>query len=108
LVEITRFGKFFGAQDETFIGLSGVGDLFLTASSELSRNYRVGLGLAQGKSKSEILSEIGEVAEGVFTAEAIVNIAKTHQIYTPIANEVFAILNGKNVKISLSDLLKKK
>ena len=108
LVEITRFGKFFGAQDETFIGLSGVGDLFLTASSELSRNYRVGLGLAQGKSKSEILSELGEVAEGVFTAEAIVNIAKTHQIYTPIANEVFAILNGKNVKISLSDLLRKK
>ena len=68
----------------------------------------MGLGLAQGKSKSEILSELGEVAEGVFTAEAIVNIAKTNQIYTPIANEVFAILNGKNVKISLSDLLKKK
>lgn len=107
LVEINRFGKFFGAKDETFIGLSGVGDLFLTASSVLSRNYRVGLGLASGKSLEQILSELGEVAEGVYTAMAIVEIAKKHQIYTPIANEVFAILGGKNVALSLKDLLKK-
>ena len=107
LVEINRFGKFFGAKDETFIGLSGVGDLFLTASSVLSRNYRVGLGLASGKSLEQILGELGEVAEGVYTAKAIVEIAKKHQIYTPIANEVFAILGGKNVALSLKDLLKK-
>ena len=108
LVEINRFGKFFGAKDETFLGLSGVGDLFLTASSELSRNYRVGLGLAQNKSLEQILTELGEVAEGVYTAKAIVEIAEKYQIYTPIASEVFAILNGKNVSDSIKSLLKKK
>lgn len=108
LVEMGRFGKFFGAKDDTFIGLSGVGDLFLTASSVLSRNYRVGLGLASGKNLEQILGELGEVAEGVYTAKAIVEIAKNNEIYTPIANEVFAILGGKNVSESLKNLLKKK
>ena len=58
----------FGARDETFLGLSGAGDLFLTASSVLSRNYRVGLGLAEGKAKEQIVEELGEVAEGIGTA----------------------------------------
>ncbi|MDA3051952.1 NAD(P)H-dependent glycerol-3-phosphate dehydrogenase [Campylobacter sp. JMF_01 NE2] len=107
IVEIARFGKFFGAQDDTFLGLSGVGDLFLTASSELSRNYRVGLGLAKNKSLEQILNELGEVAEGVYTARAVEKIAKEHGIYTPISSEVNKILNGKNVKESLQDLLKK-
>ncbi|MBP3224897.1 MAG: NAD(P)-dependent glycerol-3-phosphate dehydrogenase, partial [Campylobacter sp.] len=107
IVEIARFGKFFGAQDDTFLGLSGVGDLFLTASSELSRNYRVGLGLAKNKSLEQILSELGEVAEGVYTARAVEKIAKEHGIYTPISSEVGKILDGKNVKESLQDLLKK-
>ena len=108
LVEINRFGKFFGAKDETFIGLSGVGDLFLTASSVLSRNYRVGLGLSKGKSLEQILGDLGEVAEGVYTAKAIVQIASKHQIYTPIANEIFEILNGRDVSQSIKNLLKKK
>ena len=108
IVEIARFGKFFGAKDETFLGLSGVGDLFLTASSELSRNYRVGLGLAKGKSLEQILDELGEVAEGVYTARAIEKIAKDREIYTPIASQVNLILDGKNVKDSLQDLLKKR
>ncbi|MCW8821155.1 MAG: NAD(P)H-dependent glycerol-3-phosphate dehydrogenase, partial [Sulfurovum sp.] len=67
LVEMTRFGEAFGAKTETFLSLGGAGDLFLTASSTLSRNYRVGLGLAQGKNMDEILEELGEVAEGVPT-----------------------------------------
>lgn len=108
LIEMARFGKFFGSQDETFLGLSGAGDLFLTASSKLSRNYRVGFELAQNKSIDAILQELGEVAEGVFTAEAIRQIAMKNQIYTPIANEICAIINGKNVKTSLCDLLKKR
>ena len=108
IVEIARFGKFFGARDETFLGLSGVGDLFLTASSALSRNYRVGLGLARGKGLEEILRELGEVAEGVATTEAVVNIATKHKIYAPIATEVAQILRGKDVKASLKDLLRKK
>lgn len=107
LVEISRFGSFFGAKNETFLGLSGAGDLFLTASSELSRNYRVGLGLSKGMKLSEILTELGEVAEGVSTAHAIVKIAQEKQIYTPIANQVCAMLDGKDVKESLKDLLKR-
>lgn len=108
LVEMNRFGKFFGAKDETFLGLSGAGDLFLTASSKLSRNYRVGFGLANGKSLDDILDELGEVAEGVLTSKAILNIAKKYEIYTPIANEVAAVMDGKNPKDSLSDLLRQK
>jgi len=105
LVEMDRFGEFFGAQKDTFLGLSGAGDLFLTASSKLSRNYRVGYGLAKQKSLDTILKELGEVAEGVFTAEAIYNISKQKNIYTPIADEVYHILNGKEPKESLKDLL---
>lgn len=105
LVEMSRFGKFFGSKDETFLGLSGAGDLFLTASSVLSRNYRVGLKLAQNKKLEEILEELGEVAEGVFTTDAIYTLSKKNDIYTPIAKEVFEILHGKNPQESLKDLL---
>mgnify|MGYP002133082100 CR=1 FL=1 len=106
LVEMERFGKFFGAKKSTFLGLSGAGDLFLTANSTMSRNYRVGLGLASNKNLEDILKEIGEVAEGIKTAEAIHNLSFQHNIYTPIANEVKLILDGKNPKDSLKDLLK--
>ncbi len=68
LVEMQRFGHVYGAKDESFVGLSGAGDLFLTASSIMSRNFRVGLGIAKGKSQEEILSDLGEVAEGIGTA----------------------------------------
>lgn len=105
LVEMTRFGEHFGAQKDTFLGLGGAGDLFLTASSTLSRNFRVGLGLAQGKSLDDILQELGEVAEGVMTAQAIENLSQQHEIYTPIASEVQKILHGKNPLDSLRDLL---
>lgn len=105
LVEMARFGEFFGAKEETFLGLSGAGDLFLTSSSILSRNYRVGLNLALGKSLEVILKELGEVAEGVYTAKAIYKISQKYKIYTPISNEVFEILNGKSPKDSLRDLI---
>jgi glycerol-3-phosphate dehydrogenase (NAD(P)+) len=107
LVEMERFSKYFGnTKTETFIGLSGAGDLFLTASSILSRNYRVGLGLALDKPIESILSELGEVAEGVKTSEAIYKLSLKFGIYTPIAKEVKLILDGKNPKESLRDLLK--
>ncbi len=105
LVEMQRFGHNYGARDESFIGLSGAGDLFLTASSTMSRNFRVGLGLANGKSKEQIIKELGEVAEGVGTAYALHVIAKEKKIYLPIATEVYNILEGKNPKASLRDLL---
>ncbi len=105
LVEMERFGKEFNAKQETFLGLSGAGDLFLTASSRLSRNYRVGYALAKGKSLKEILEELKEVAEGVPTADALIKIAKKRDIYTPIASEVWEILRGKSPQKSLEKLL---
>lgn len=106
LVEMSRFGEVFGARKETFLSLGGSGDLFLTASSTLSRNYRVGLGIAKGKSMDEILEELGEVAEGVPTAKAIYKIAKEKEIYLPIAQEVYAMIEeGKDPLASVKDLL---
>lgn len=105
LVEMTRFGEHFGARTETFLSLGGAGDLFLTASSQLSRNYRVGLGLSQGKSIEKILEELGEVAEGIPTTTALFNIAQKEDIYLPIANEVHKMLNGKDPLNSVNDLL---
>ena len=105
LVEMSRFGQSFGAKLETFLSLGGAGDLFLTASSHLSRNYRVGFGLAKGKSLEDVLEELGEVAEGVPTTKALVRVAKKRAIYLPIANEVEALLEGKDPKESLMDLL---
>lgn len=107
LVEMQRFGKVYGAQEETFLGLSGAGDLFLTASSAMSRNYRVGLGLACGKSKDTVCDEIGEVSEGIGTAYALHAIAQQQSIYLPIAHEVYAILEGKSPQQSLKDLLER-
>lgn len=105
LVEMHRFGISYGARDETFLGLSGAGDLFLSASSTKSRNFRVGLGLASGKNIQVILDELGEVAEGVGTAFALHNIAKQKSLYLPIAKEVYELLNGKDPLDSLRDLL---
>lgn len=107
LVEMQRFGKVYGAQEETFLGLSGAGDLFLTASSNMSRNYRVGLGLASGKTKEAVCEEIGEVSEGIGTAYALHEIAAQKSIYLPIAHEVYVILEGKSPQQSLKDLLER-
>ena len=106
LVEMTRFGEAFGAKTETFLSLGGAGDLFLTASSTLSRNYRVGLGLSKGKSMDEILVELGEVAEGVPTAKALHKIAEDKEIYLPIAQEVYKMIEeGKDPLESVKDLM---
>jgi len=106
LVEMTRFGEAFGAKTETFLSLGGAGDLFLTASSTMSRNFRVGLGLAKGQNMDEILEELGEVAEGVPTAKALHKIAIDKEIYLPIAAEVYAMIEeGKDPLKSVQDLL---
>jgi glycerol-3-phosphate dehydrogenase (NAD(P)+) len=107
LVEMERFGAFFGAKKDTFLGVAGAGDLFLTANSTMSRNYRVGLNLAKGKVLDDILNELGEVAEGVYTTKAIYEISKKKGIYTPIANEVYKIIyEDKKPEQSLKDLLR--
>ncbi len=107
LVEMARFGKKFGATEETFFGLSGAGDLFLTANSTMSRNYRVGLMLAEGDNLNNILLKLGEVAEGVKSVEAIVKIRERENLYTPIADQIYNIIY-KNItpKESLRNLLK--
>lgn len=105
LVEMHRFGTLYGAQNESFIGLSGAGDLFLTASSNMSRNYRVGFGLAKGNTLDDIIKDLGEVAEGVGTAYALHEIAEQKDLYLPIAHEVYEMLEGKSPLESLKDLL---
>lgn len=107
LVEMERFGRAYGASQESFLGLSGAGDLFLTASSSMSRNYRVGLGLAKGLSKEAVCDEIGEVSEGIGTAYALHEIAESRGVYLPIAAEVYAILEGKSPQQSLKDLIER-
>ncbi len=107
LIEMARFGGYFGARAETFLSLGGAGDLFLTASSTLSRNYRVGLGLAAGKNMETILEELGEVAEGVPTSLALHRIANKEDLYLPIAEEVYKMIEkGKDPQESVRDLLK--
>ncbi len=105
LVEMQRFGFEYGAKEESFVGLSGAGDLFLTASSTMSRNFRVGLGIAEGKSQKEILEELGEVAEGIGTTYALHEIAKRKNLYLPIAREVYNMLEGENPSLSLKNFL---
>lgn len=106
LVEMHRFGLSYGAKDESFLGLSGAGDLVLSATSTMSRNFRVGLMLSKGKKLPHILDELGEVAEGVGTAKALFCISIKKDIYLPIAKEVYLILSGKEPQASLADLLK--
>jgi len=107
LVEMQRFGLAHGAEVDTFTGLGGAGDLFLTASSPMSRNYRVGLGLAAGKTQAEILEELGEVAEGIGTTYALHELCTKGDLYLPIAREVYEMLEGKSPLTSLQDLLSK-
>ena len=105
LVEMQRFGLSYGAKEESFVGLSGAGDLFLTASSVMSRNYRVGLGLAKSQTQQEIIETLGEVAEGIGTTYALYDLAKRDNLYLPIAKEVYLTLEGKDPRESLRDLL---
>ncbi len=95
LAEIRRLGTRLGGLPETFSGLAGVGDLILTATGDLSRNRRVGLALASGRSVEDALSSLGgEVAEGVSTAGAIVELARSVDVEMPISETVAAILSG--------------
>lgn len=92
LAEITRLGMALGGRPETFMGLTGMGDLILTCTGDLSRNRRVGLALAKGMSLDVIVAELGHVAEGVRCAQAVRALAKEHQVEMPIANAVASVL----------------
>lgn len=91
-----RIGLHLGATEvETFYGLSGLGDMLATCSSSLSRNYRVGYGLAQGKSLEQILEELGGTAEGVNTAQVLIAIANREGIPAPISRQVYRLITGR-------------
>lgn len=92
LAEITRLGVALGGRAETFMGLAGMGDLILTCTGDLSRNRRVGLGLAQGKKLETIVAELGHVAEGVRCAQAVRALALELGIEMPITNAIAAVL----------------
>jgi glycerol-3-phosphate dehydrogenase (NAD(P)+) len=92
LAEITRLGLALGGRAETFMGLTGIGDLLLTCTGDLSRNRRVGLGLAQGKNLDTIVQELGHVAEGVRCAQAVRALARELKIEMPITDAVAGVL----------------
>ena len=95
LAEMTRLGWAMGAKADTFMGLSGLGDLVLTATGDLSRNRQVGLALAQGKSLDQVLRSLGHVAEGVYSAHTVVQRAQHLGVDMPIAQGVVAVLQGQ-------------
>ncbi|MGE0073185.1 MAG: NAD(P)H-dependent glycerol-3-phosphate dehydrogenase [Thiomonas sp.] len=95
LAELSRLGVALGGQAETFMGLSGLGDLVLTATGDLSRNRRVGLALAQGQSLQRIVSTLGHVAEGVHTAQTALKLARAHRVAMPITEAVSRLLDGR-------------
>lgn len=97
LAEITRLATALGAHVETMMGLAGMGDLILTCTGDLSRNRRVGLALAQGKTLAEILRDLGHVAEGVPTTRAAVRLAATHGVEMPISEAIDALLHSEHI-----------
>lgn len=92
LAEITRLGVALGAQPATFMGLSGMGDLILTCTGDLSRNRRVGLALAEGKALETIVADLGHVAEGVPCAKAVRELARGMGVDMPITEAVAGVL----------------
>lgn len=92
LAEMSRFAVRLGANPMTFLGLAGVGDLIVTCSSPLSRNYRVGHMVGQGKSLEQAVEELGQTAEGVNTVKVVVERARELDIYMPLATGLYGIL----------------
>ena len=95
LAEITRLAVAMGAHTKTMMGLAGMGDLILTCTGALSRNRKVGLGLAEGKTLHQVLKEIGHVAEGVPTIEEVHNAAAKYQIDMPITDMLYQLVRNE-------------
>ena len=95
LAEITRLGVALGARPDTFMGLSGLGDVVLTTTGDLSRNRRVGMALASGMTLAQAVDSLGHVAEGVYTARTAVRRAQALGVEMPIAEAVVALLEGQ-------------
>ena len=106
LAEMSRFSAALGANPMTFLGLSGVGDLFVTCTSPLSRNYQVGLALGRGLSVDEAIVEVGHIAEGINTTRMIKEEAEKLQIYMPLVNALYeTMFNGRPVEEVLKAMM---
>lgn len=106
LAEIKRLGLAAGARKETFSGLSGIGDLILTCTASLSRNYSLGLKLGQGMKLNDILSQTRSVIEGVATAESAKELAQTYNMQMPIVEQVYKVIyEAKEPARAVNDLM---
>ena len=108
LAEMSRLGAKMGANVLTFSGLSGIGDLLLTCTGDLSRNRQVGLQLGQGRRIAEILGEMRMVAEGVKTAQSVHFLAQRMDVEMPISEQVYQVLHeGKQPQKAAQDLMER-
>ncbi len=106
VAEMTRFGKKLGANTDTFSGLSGIGDIVLTCTENMSRNRRFGLGLGAGKSLQQVEQEIGQVIEGKYAAKVVFDLAQKLDIELPISTQVYEVLyNNKPAREAVEELL---
>ncbi|OGC11709.1 glycerol-3-phosphate dehydrogenase [candidate division WOR-1 bacterium RIFOXYA12_FULL_52_29] len=106
LAEITRLGVAMGGRRETFAGLSGMGDLITTCSSQMSRNHQVGQSLAEGKNIKEILAGKKEVAEGVATSASALALAREFRVELPITEQVYNVIHqGKKPYDAIAELM---
>ena len=106
LAEIRRLGVAFGANPMTFIGLSGVGDLVVTATSKNSRNWRAGYQLGEGKKLEDVIDHMGMVIEGVYTTKAAYELSRKRQVKMPITEALYHVLYvGEDVKTAISQLM---
>lgn len=106
LAEIIRLGVAMGAEEKTFGGLSGLGDLVLTCTGALSRNYTVGVKLGQGLKLKDILTNMSMVAEGVSTAESAYELSKKYNVEMPIVEQIYKVINeDKNPSNAVKELM---
>ncbi|MCR5282427.1 MAG: NAD(P)-dependent glycerol-3-phosphate dehydrogenase, partial [Lachnospiraceae bacterium] len=104
--EISRLGLAMGGKQESFSGLTGIGDLIVTCSSMHSRNRRAGILIGQGKSMQEAMDEVQMVVEGVYSAKAAMGLAKKYDIPMPIVTAVNEVLfDGKSAAVALNELM---
>ncbi|HIW72110.1 MAG TPA: NAD(P)H-dependent glycerol-3-phosphate dehydrogenase [Candidatus Levilactobacillus faecigallinarum] len=108
LAEISRLGTSFGADPMTFIGLSGVGDVIVTATSSNSRNWRAGDELGKGEALDDVVSHMGMVIEGVATTKAAYELSQQRGVSMPITEAIYQVLyEGKDIKTAISDLMQR-
>ena len=109
LAEIRRLGVAFGANPFTFIGLSGVGDLVVTATSKNSRNWRAGYQLGQGRQLEDVISNMGMVIEGIYTAKAAYERAQKRNVKMPITEALYRVLyEGEDIETAITNLMSRK